>query len=133
VNSDTPDFNFSEAASSFLASLPSGEREASQQEIYRFARWFGWNRSIAWLTAPEVANYAERLSISDSDYANKLELVRAFLVYAKKESWIKTSLANHLKARKGKTRLRSSSRQGSPNRQAGAGAKSCRGRMPENR
>jgi len=97
-----------------LSDLPPAERGLSQQEIYRFIRLFGQERTLAGLTAAEVANYAERLSLSDTDYMRKLELVRAFLVYAKKKGWSKTNLAVHLKARKGKTRLRPSSRQGSP-------------------
>jgi len=106
--------NLGEAASSFLADLSPDERGASQQEIYRFIRWFGWERPFTALTAAEVANYAEQLSLSDTDYMRKLELIRAFLVYAKKKGWCKNNLAMQLKARKGKTRLRSSSRQGSP-------------------
>jgi len=102
-----------EAASHFLADLPPGERGSSQQQIYRFIRWFGWERPLAGLTPAEVANYAEQLLLSDTDYTTKLELIRGFLVYAKKKGWSKTSLAIHLKARKGKTRLRSSSKQGS--------------------
>jgi len=103
-----------EAASHFIANLPPEERGASQQEIHRFVRWFGRERPLAGLTAAEVANYAERLSISDTDYMRKLELVRAFLTCAKKEGWSKTNLAIHLKSKKEKTRLRSSSRRGSP-------------------
>lgn len=102
------------AASQFLADLSPGERGASQQEIYRFVRWFGEERPFAGLTAAEVANYAEGLSLSDTDYMRKLELTRTFLVYAKKKGWSKTNLAVHLKAKKGKGRLRSISRQGSP-------------------
>ena len=34
---------------------------------------------------PEVANYAERLSISDAEYTKKLDIVKIFLAYAKKE------------------------------------------------
>ena len=103
-----------EVGSHFLSSLPPEERGASQQEIYKFIRWYGWERPFAGLTAPDVANYAERLSLSDADYVRKLELLRAFLVYAKKEGWSKTNLAIHLKARKGKIRLRPSPGQGLP-------------------
>jgi transcription elongation factor GreA len=94
--------NLGEAASQFLAGLPPEERKVSQPEVYKFARWYGWERPLAGLTAPEVANYAERLSLSDIDYAKKLELIRAFLVHAKNEGWTKSSLATHLKARKAK-------------------------------
>jgi len=106
--------NLGEAASRFLADLPSGESGASQQEIYKFIRWFGRERPFTGLTPAEVDNYAEQLSLSDTDYMRKLELVRAFLVYAKKKGWIKTSLAAHLKARKGKTRLPPLPRRASP-------------------
>ena len=97
-----------EATTRFLASLPPGEKGMSQQEVYRFVRWYGWERALAKLTAPEVASYAEHLSLSDTDYIKKLELIQAFLMYAKKEGWIKSNLATHLKAKKGKARLQSS-------------------------
>ena len=103
-----------EAANRFLANLPPEERKASQQEVYRFVRWYGWEQSFSGLTAPEVANYAERLSLSDTEYTKKLEVIRAFLVYAKKEGWSKTNLAPHLKSKKGKTRLQPLTRQGLP-------------------
>ena len=103
-----------EAASRFLASLPSEEKASSQQQIYRFIRWFGWARPLAGLTAAEVDNYAERLSLSDTDYLRKLGLTRNFLIYAKKQGWSKTNLAIHLKARKGKTKLQSVPREGVP-------------------
>ena len=103
-----------EVANSFLASLPPEERETSQQEVYKFVRWYGWERPLAGLAAPEVANYAERLSLSDTDHIKKLGLLRAFLVYARKEGWSKTNLAAHLKTRKGKTGLQPSARLGLP-------------------
>ncbi|MFC2044258.1 GreA/GreB family elongation factor [Chloroflexota bacterium] len=102
-----------EAANRFLTSLPPAKREASQVEAYRFARWYGWGRFISELTAPEMANYAEHLSLSSSDCARRLELVRAFLVYAKKEGWTKTNLAVHLKAKKGNVKLPALSRRSS--------------------
>ena len=100
-----------EVASLFLANLPAEEKGTSQQEVYKFVRWYGWGRPLAGLTAPEVASYAERLSLSDTDYIKKLELVRAFLAYAKKKGWSKGNLATHLKARK-KASVRSSPRVG---------------------
>ncbi len=95
-----------EAASNFVVSLSPEKRSGSQQEVYKFVRWYGWERPFVGLTASEAANYAERLSSSDIDYAKKLELVRAFLVYAQKEGWTKSNLAAHLKTKKGKTRAR---------------------------
>ena len=114
MDSDSQSLSLGEAASCFLVSLPPEAREVSQQEVYRFARWYGWERPFAELTAPNVANYAEQVSLSDADYTKKLELVRAFLVYAKKEGWSKSNLAIHLRLKKVKPSSRILSRQGLP-------------------
>jgi len=108
VSSNSQSPNLGEAATRFLVSLPPEKREASQQEVYKFVRWYGWERPFAELRAPDIANYAERLSLSDTDYAKKLELIRTFLIYAKKEGWSKSNLAIHLKTKKAKTSARSS-------------------------
>ena len=114
MNSDSQNLTLGEAATRFLANLSPKERETSQQAVYKFVRWYGWERPFAGLTAPEVANYAERLSSSDTDYAKRLELVRAFLIHAKKEGWSKSNLAAHLKTKAGKARLRPLARHGLP-------------------
>ena len=114
MNSDSRNPSLGEAARRFLASLPADVGETSQQEVYRFVRWYSWEQPFAEITAPEVANYAKQLSLSDTDYIRKLELIRAFLIYAKKEEWTKTNLSIHLKTRKGKVRLPSPAGQISP-------------------
>ena len=114
TSSDSTNPSLSEAASRFLAKLSPSEREASQQEVYKFVRWYGRERPFAGLTAPEVGNYAERLSLSDTDYSKKLEQIRGFLAYAKKEGWSKTNLATHLKAKKGKGEPQPSVKRGLP-------------------
>lgn len=101
-----------EAASRFLAGSTPETREVSQQVLYRFIRWYGWQRPLAELTAPGVASYAERLS-SDTDYSKKIELIRAFLVHAHREGWTTSNLATHLKPKKGKAREVSGSRRNS--------------------
>ena len=103
VNSDSQIPTIGEAAVQFLATLPSQKREASQPEVYKFARWYGWDRSFTRLAPPDVAGYAEQLSLSDTDYTKKLELVRSFLTYAKKAGWSRTNLATHLKTKKSKS------------------------------
>ena len=102
ANSDNQSPSLGEAAAQFLAKLSSTEREASQPEVYKFVRWYGWDRPFVRLAAPEVASYAEQLSLSDTDYTKKLELIRSFLAYAKKEGWSRTNLATHLKTKKTK-------------------------------
>jgi transcription elongation factor GreA len=103
VSDDNRSPSLGEAAARFLSQVPAGEREASQPEVYKFARWYGWERPFSQLAPPHVASYAEQLSVSDTDYARKLVLVRAFLAYAKKAGWSRTNLSTHLKTKKGKT------------------------------
>jgi transcription elongation factor GreA len=102
-----------EAASQFLAGLLAEERGVNQPEIYRFVRWFGRERLFSGLTAAEIDNYAEQLSLSDTEYVKKLGMVRNFLVYGKKKGWSKTNLATHLKTRKGKNRQHLATKQDS--------------------
>ena len=113
MDSVNQNMNVGEAAGSFLASLPASERGTSRQILYRFVRWFGWKRPLVRLTAPEIANYAKRVSSSDTDHRRKLDLVRDFLAHAKKAGWTKSNLALHLKSRKGKPKAISQSGQAS--------------------
>ena len=102
-----------EAATLFLASLKPAEREAGQQEVNRFVRWFDRARPVAGLRVPEVGHYAERLP-ADGNLENKLKPVRAFLSYARKQGWCKSNLAIHLKAKKSTASSRSLPRRPSP-------------------
>jgi len=88
-----------EAAVRYLGALPPQGKEASQQEVYRFVRWYGWDRPISALTPPEVGNYAEKLAEHGVD-VKKLEPVRLFLAFAKKEGHTATNLSVHLRAKK---------------------------------
>ena len=107
VSNDSQSVSLGEAAGRYLSSLPAKENSRSHHEVYKFVRWYGTGRPFSGLTAPEVANYVGRLSSSDIEYAKKLELVRAFLIYVNKEGWTKGNLATHLKTKTGKTRLQS--------------------------
>ena len=110
MSSEDEKVTLGEAATRFLADLPVKEEGTNQQDIYKFVRWYGWERTLTGLTAPEVANYAERLSQSDTDYSEKLDMIRSFLVYARKKGWCRSNLAIHLKARKTRTRVRAKSK-----------------------
>jgi transcription elongation factor GreA len=96
--------NLGEAASIYLTNLSAEKRTISQQEIYRFNRWFGRERMFDSIKPSEIDNYSEQASRSDAGHADKLALVRAFLSYAKKKGWSEINLGTHLKAKKGKIR-----------------------------
>jgi transcription elongation factor GreA len=100
MNQPTP--SLGEGAALFLATLATAQREASQPEVYKFARWYGWERPFGGLAPPDVSSYAEQISLSDTDYAQKLRMVKDFLAFGKKSGWSQTNLATHLKTRKGK-------------------------------
>lgn len=95
-------YTLSQAVVNYLASLPSEQGEQNQQELHRFVRWYGVKQPVSSLTADQIANYADQQSSTSTDYIQKLKFVRAFLQYARKEGWIKSNLATHLKAKKGK-------------------------------
>lgn len=114
MNSSGQDMTLGEATNRFLLSLTPEARIASQQEIYKFARWFGQNHVLNALTPSEIAHYAERLSLSDTDYSKRLDLIRSFLIYARKEKWSRINLAVHLKAKREKPKTSTAPRPGSP-------------------
>jgi len=98
--------NLGEAVLAFLTSLPAEESKDKQQEINRFVQWYGKNRPVGAITPLEIENYAEWVAKSTGDVSKRLEPVRSFLTYAKKEKLVKTTLATHLRTKKTVTRSR---------------------------
>jgi len=89
-----------EAITQFLAQLLSTDREKAQPEVFKFVRWYGADRSLSEITIPEIANYAEQVAASSPEPLKKLEPVKSFLSYARREGLIRTNLAVHLRVRK---------------------------------
>lgn len=86
--------NLGEAADKYLTILAGEKKNATQQEINNFIRWYGGReKSFIGLEGSAVGNYAERLSQTDTASAQKLELVRGFLNYAYKKHWCRENLA----------------------------------------
>jgi transcription elongation factor GreA len=90
-----------ELAVSFLAGLSAEAGDRAQQEVFNFAHWYGWNRLVSELSAPNVASYAEQTTSSGAETARKLQPVRAFLNYAWKRRLTKANLGVHLRPKKG--------------------------------
>jgi len=86
----------------------------AQQEVYKFVRWYGEERQLNELTVPEVANYAEQLTSSTTEVAEKLGAIKAFLVYGHKQGLTKRNLAVHIKIKKGSSKSLARSRGHSP-------------------
>ena len=88
-----------EAVTEYLQSLQEGRVEG-QQELLKFARWFGRERALADFTPPEIGDYAEQATAGSSNGEGRLRPVREFLIYAKKRGLLERNLAVHLKARR---------------------------------
>lgn len=92
-----------ETVALYLGKLSVKDKDSSQAEVYRFARWYGWESPFSRLAGPAVASYAEQLNVTDIDYEKKIGILRSFFAHAKKAGWSQTNLSTHLKAKKGKT------------------------------
>jgi len=86
-----------EAATRYLSQLSPEVREAAQQEVYRFVKWFAFQKSLDEIPVQEVAHYAEKEARAGGDYQARLKAVRDFLTYARKEKLCSSGLAVHLK------------------------------------
>ncbi|MDD4873571.1 MAG: GreA/GreB family elongation factor [Dehalococcoidales bacterium] len=93
-----------DAASCFVERTSVEDEGVYQQALSHLVRWFGKERIICEIMPPEIANYADRLLVSDAEYLRKLEIVKAFLKHAKKEGWLKSNLEIHLKIKKSKAK-----------------------------
>jgi transcription elongation factor GreA len=93
-----------EGVTQYLKKLSAEDLEIGQSVLVKFSRWLGTNVSFDRLTPPAVAGYAEQLSPSDTDYQKKLEIIRGFLAFARKNGWSATNLGTHVKTRKAKGR-----------------------------
>ena len=105
ASKNTPDstlssYNLGQVATRFLLKLSPEERLKAQQEVYKFVRWYGEERQLTELTIPEVANYAEQITSSTTELAEKLGIIKTLLVYVHKQGLTKTNLAVHLKTKK---------------------------------
>ena len=102
--SEQHNVTLSEAVTLFLATLSPEQRQEGQQELNRFVRWYGASRPLSDLTAREIGDYGTNISAAVTDPEKRIEPVRAFLSYAKKQKLISVSLAPHLRVTKAKRR-----------------------------
>jgi transcription elongation factor GreA len=112
MNEQIYELRLEQAAERFLASLPPERKWESQRHVSQFIQWYGREKPVSKLAAPEVANYARWISASVSDPSKRLESVKAFLTYAWKRGLIEANLAIHLRVNKSSAKQVVRSRQG---------------------
>jgi transcription elongation factor GreA len=93
------DLSLQEAISRYVRSLADGKPDVAA-EVTRFGRWFGGDRPMRSLRPADIERYGEETSKNPVDASRRLESVRGFLAYAKKQGITETNLATHLRLRR---------------------------------
>ena len=75
----TDEITLQQAAHQFLSSLKQGAKGNSPEEVLKFVRWLGPDRTLTSIRGHEVASYGEMIAPSMSDATQRAEVVRAFL------------------------------------------------------
>lgn len=96
-----------QAVGSFIGTIKrDGEDlQAVQRDLNRFVQWCGPDRRLAELSPPEIGEYAEQIG-SAGNAAERLQIVKSFLSYARKRRLIDGNLAQHVRVRKSKSSSR---------------------------
>lgn len=92
-----------EAVAQYLTAAARKLTDLDRQELNNFIRWFGAGKPVATFKESDVADYSEGLSPSDTDYRDRVDAVKAFLSYARKEGWVSDNLAAKVKIKKAKS------------------------------
>jgi transcription elongation factor GreA len=89
----------------YMREIAPEDRKRVQAELSRFLRWVGPDRKVASLAAPEIGEYSDLVSARGTapDAVTRLEVVKKFLGYLKKQGMVDVSLAQHLRLRKGRS------------------------------
>ena len=100
-NSSTayPEISLGETANQFLSAIPSSQA-TTQQEIFRFIRWFGEGRVISSLSGQEIVNYSDQINSATNSSNAHLTAVKQFLLYAHKNGLTSTNLAPLVRIKK---------------------------------
>ena len=106
----------SEALAQYLSTRRSAAAQEALQELNRFVRWIGRDRSLMGLTPQEAASYGEYMSESAGaqDTTARAQIVKDFLNYCYKSSLTTTSLAKHVRVRRMVQRTRAAEKAPEP-------------------
>jgi transcription elongation factor GreA len=99
-NSSNLEISLGEAASQFLSAIPADLTAVTQQDVFKFIRWYGENRRISSIIGQEIANYSEQLNASPTKSIEHLNAVKQFLTFAHKQGFTSTNLAPHIRVKK---------------------------------
>jgi transcription elongation factor GreA len=88
------------------------EGDTSHRELFRFVQWCGSERVLNEINPSEIGEYADSVGGSGTTplAAERLQVIRGFLSYARKKGMIDKNLSQHVRIRKSRTRSASSNR-----------------------
>ncbi len=87
-----------DAANKYLSGLhPSSENQA---DVLRFVRWFESERTVRSLSGHDVATWVESISSGNPLAERRVDSVRNFLLFLKKQGLVDTNLASHVRFRR---------------------------------
>jgi transcription elongation factor GreA len=89
----------------YVGSLKESD-EATHKELYRFVNWCGPERQFTQMVPSLIGGYADSVAGTGTTplAAERLQVVRKFLTYARKKGIIEVNLAQHVRVRKARTR-----------------------------
>ena len=96
-----------QAVSSFVGSIKRNDDDLQtvQRDLNRFVQWCGPDRRLTELKPPEIGEYAEQVGVV-GNAAERLQIVKSFLSYARKRKLIDGNLAQHVRVRKSRSSSR---------------------------
>ncbi len=95
-----------ETISVYVGTLKKEDTDRTHKELQRFVTWCGPNRVIRDITPSAIGDYANSVAGSGTtpQAAERLQVVRKFLTFARKKQIIDVNLAQHVRVRRAKTR-----------------------------
>ncbi len=89
-----------EIATQFLVKVAGTQKDMDQQEINKFVRWYGADRSLETIIYHDVEKYLERFGPGLTKGAEVLKPLKDFFSYAKEEGYNTTDLGKIIRLRK---------------------------------
>ena len=89
----------------YVDSFKGKETEPSvHRELTKFVQWCGPNRSFIEINPSEIGDYAEQVGGTGTTplATERLQVIRGFLSYARKQGLVEVNLAQHVRIRKSK-------------------------------
>ena len=101
----TVELQLTSALAEYIQTVPENDKKQAQAELAKFSRWVGSDRLISTLAPPEIGEYSDIVSARGTapGATERLAAVKLFLAYLKKNGFIETGLAQHLRVRKGRS------------------------------